>query len=86
VGYKRGAFLDPAGTPVAFSVDLAAKDLRLITGYAEALGLNVPQARVNLEMVAGASSRGRGDADFAAVAQELRESVARPAAEVAPGS
>jgi len=86
VGYKRAAFLDPAGTPVAFSVDLAAKDLRLITGYAAALGLDVPQARVNLEMVATASSRGRGDADFAAVAQELRESVARPAAEVAPRS
>ena len=86
VGYKRAAFVDPDGTPVAFSVDLAAKDLRLITGYAAALGLDVPQARVNLEMVAGASARGRGDADFATVAQDLRESVARPAAEVAPGS
>jgi len=86
VGYKRAAFLDPDGTPVAFSVDLAAKDLRLITAYAEALGLHVPQARVNLEMVAGASSRGRGGADFATVAQDLRESVDRAAAEVAPGS
>ena len=28
VGYKRAAFLDPAGTPVAFALDLAAKDLR----------------------------------------------------------
>ena len=39
VGYKRAAFLDPEGTPVAFSLDLAAKDLRLITAFAESLGL-----------------------------------------------
>ena len=30
VGYKRAAFLEPDATPVAFSLDLAAKDLRLI--------------------------------------------------------
>ena len=28
VGYKRASFVDPEGTPVAFSLDLAAKDLR----------------------------------------------------------
>ena len=28
VGYKRAAFLDPETTPVAFALDLAAKDLR----------------------------------------------------------
>jgi 3-hydroxyisobutyrate dehydrogenase/2-hydroxy-3-oxopropionate reductase len=83
VGYKRAAFLDPQGTPVAFSVDLAAKDLRLITGYAAALGLPVPQATVNLEVVADASAKGRGEADFATVAVVLREAVAT---EVAPGS
>ena len=31
VGYKRAAFVDPDGTPVAFSLDLAEKDLGLIT-------------------------------------------------------
>jgi 3-hydroxyisobutyrate dehydrogenase/2-hydroxy-3-oxopropionate reductase len=30
VGYKRAAFLEPDATPVAFALDLAAKDLRLI--------------------------------------------------------
>ena len=34
VGYKRDAFVDPDGTPVAFSIDLALKDLRLIIGLA----------------------------------------------------
>ena len=86
VGYKRAAFLDPAGTPVAFSVDLAAKDLRLITGFAAARGLDVPQALVNLGVVADASARGRGGADFAAVAEVLREAVANAPAEVAPRS
>ncbi len=57
VGYKRAAFLDPDGTPVAFSLDLAAKDLRLITAFAESLGLGVPQATVNLEVIRSASDR-----------------------------
>ena len=35
VGYKREAFVDPAGTPVAFSLELAAKDLGLIRELAD---------------------------------------------------
>lgn len=74
VGYKRAAFLDPAGTPVAFALDLAAKDLRLITSLAEATGVPVPQARTNLEVIAEAARRGSGDLDFSAVADYLRGS------------
>ena len=48
VGYKRAAFLEPETTPVAFSLDLAAKDLRLIAALAEAVGVDMPQARTNL--------------------------------------
>src|SRR5204863_2143327 len=44
VGYKRGAFLDPSGEPVAFALDLAAKDLRLIAAFAGVLEVPVPQA------------------------------------------
>ena len=80
VGYKRAAFLDPEGTPVAFSLDLAAKDLRLITAFAESLGLGVPQATVNLAVIRSASERGRGGNDFSTVAQELRGRARRPAA------
>ena len=40
VGYKRAAFLEPETTPVAFSLDLAAKDLRLIAALAEAVGVD----------------------------------------------
>lgn len=72
VGYKRAAFLDPDGTPVAFALDLAEKDLRLITGFADALGVPVPQARTNLALIRSASAGGRGGRDFSSVADTLR--------------
>lgn len=72
VGYKRAAFLDPDGTPVAFALDLAAKDLRLIAGLAGDVGLELPQARTDLEVIVAASRDGGGDRDFSAVAGHLR--------------
>ena len=73
VSYKRAAFLDPVGTPVAFALDLAAKDLSLIDELADRTGAPVPQARVNLEVVAAAAAESGGDRDFSAVAEYLRE-------------
>ena len=78
VGYKRASFVDPEGTPVAFSLDLAAKDLGLITAFAEALGVAMPQATTNLAVVRSASTDGRGGEDFSTVAQELRARARRP--------
>jgi 3-hydroxyisobutyrate dehydrogenase/2-hydroxy-3-oxopropionate reductase len=72
VGYKRGQFLDPESAPVAFSLALTEKDLRLITETAEALGQPLPQTAVNLEIVRAAASDGRSGRDFATVAEELR--------------
>ena len=72
VGYKRAAFLAPDATPPAFTVELAAKDLRLITGLADALGVPVPQARTNLDVLRAAAAGGRAEADFSAVAVHLR--------------
>jgi len=72
VGYKRDAFLDPAGTPVAFALDLAAKDLRLIEAFADEVGVPVPQAATNLAVVIEASSGGNGGRDFSVVADHLR--------------
>jgi 3-hydroxyisobutyrate dehydrogenase-like beta-hydroxyacid dehydrogenase len=74
VGYKRAAFVDPDGTPVAFSLDLAAKDLGLIAELAEAVGLEMPQAVIDLAVIRAASAGGRGGRDFSAVADQLRES------------
>lgn len=72
VGYKKAAFLAPDTTPPAFTVELAAKDLRLITAFADALGVPVPQARTNLDVLRRAGDDGRADADFSAVAVHLR--------------
>ena len=73
VGYKRAAFLDPDATPVAFALDLAAKDLGLIAELAADLGLRMPQAEINLDVIQTASSGGRGGLDFSTVAVELRD-------------
>ena len=71
--YKRAAFVDPESSPVAFSLDLAAKDLRLITELADRLGVSMPQARSNQELIHDASTRLGADHDFSAVATHLRQ-------------
>jgi 3-hydroxyisobutyrate dehydrogenase/2-hydroxy-3-oxopropionate reductase len=77
VGYKRAQFLDPDGAPVAFSLALTEKDLRLISETAEAAGQPLPQSAVNLELVRAAARSLGADRDFAAVAAELRSRRAR---------
>jgi 3-hydroxyisobutyrate dehydrogenase-like beta-hydroxyacid dehydrogenase len=73
VGYKRAAFLDPETTPVAFALDLAAKDLRLIDELATSLGLDLPQADANLAVIEATAATRGGDRDFASVAGYLSE-------------
>lgn len=75
VGYKRAAFLDPAGTPVAFALDLAAKDLGLIADLAAAVGVRMPQADVDLAVILAAAVAHGGDRDLSTVADHLRPSV-----------
>jgi 3-hydroxyisobutyrate dehydrogenase-like beta-hydroxyacid dehydrogenase len=72
VGYKRAAFVEPESTKAAFALELADKDLRLITGFADSLGVPVPQARVNLEQIRAAETSLDPSADFSAVAVHLR--------------
>jgi len=73
VGYKRAAFLEPDTTPVAFSLSLAEKDLRLIQQLAATSGSSMPQAAVNLELIRSAERSVGDDADFSAVASHLRK-------------
>jgi 3-hydroxyisobutyrate dehydrogenase-like beta-hydroxyacid dehydrogenase len=75
VGYKRAAFLEPATTPVAFALDLAAKDLRLIGELARETGVAMPQATTNLEAILATAAGGHGDRDFSTVAEHLRGSL-----------
>ncbi len=77
VAYKRAAFLEPEATSVAFSLELAEKDLRLIAALAAELGVPIPQGTINLEEIRAAASRGRGLRDFSTVAEELRDRAGR---------
>jgi 3-hydroxyisobutyrate dehydrogenase/2-hydroxy-3-oxopropionate reductase len=72
VAYKKAAFLEPESTPVAFSLDLTAKDMHLIATLARSVDVSMPQAEVNATVVREASTGGRGSNDFSTVASELR--------------
>lgn len=72
--YKRQAFEDPEGTPVAFTLDLVAKDLDLILGLAHRLGVPTRQADVTAAVVADALAAGMGDQDMSALAEYFRDS------------
>jgi len=72
VAYKRQSFLDPDGSPVGFSLDLAIKDLRLIAELARSLDVPTRQAVTNLELIEAAASSVGDEADFSAVAAYLR--------------
>lgn len=73
IDYKRAAFLEPETTPVAFALDLAAKDLRLISALAAELGQTLPQTTTALAVIAAASAGDRGGRDLSTVALHLRE-------------
>ncbi len=73
VGYKRAAFLEPESTPVAFAMDLAAKDLHLIADLAGDVGQPMPQATTNLAVIDAVIEGGGGDRDLSAVAGHLRD-------------
>ena len=72
VQYRREAFEHPGTVPVAFRLVLARKDLRLALDLAESLGMDMAQARVNLEVTEAAIAGGYGDHDMSAVAEYLR--------------
>jgi 3-hydroxyisobutyrate dehydrogenase-like beta-hydroxyacid dehydrogenase len=72
LGYKREAFVSPDSAPVAFSLDLARKDLDLITDLADRLGVPMAQARTNMALVSEASAHVGAASDFSAVASHLR--------------
>lgn len=72
IAYKRAAFLDPDTAPIAFSLDLVAKDLSLIRGLAQRVGAPTPLADTEAEIVAAALAAGLGARDMSVVAEHLR--------------
>lgn len=73
VHYKRDAYENPDDAMVAFTLDLVAKDLELITGLATKVGAPMDQANTGLDIVKRAIESGMGDRDLSAVAVYLRE-------------
>jgi 3-hydroxyisobutyrate dehydrogenase-like beta-hydroxyacid dehydrogenase len=72
VGYKRAAFEDPESAPVAFSLDLVAKDYDLILALADRVGARMDQARTGRATVGHAVEAGLGGRDMSALAELLR--------------
>ena len=66
--YKRAAFERPDETPVAFSLELVAKDLDLILALAQRVGAPMPQADTNRDEVRSALAAGMGKRDMSALA------------------
>jgi 3-hydroxyisobutyrate dehydrogenase-like beta-hydroxyacid dehydrogenase len=72
VQYKREAFEHPDTVPVAFSLDLVAKDYELITALGQRVGAPMGQAEASLEIVQRAIGEGFGPRDLSAIAVYLR--------------
>jgi 3-hydroxyisobutyrate dehydrogenase-like beta-hydroxyacid dehydrogenase len=70
--YKRAAFERPDETPVAFRLDLVAKDLDLILALAGRVGAPMPQAVSNRDEIGSALAAGLGERDMSVLAEYLR--------------
>ena len=75
VGYKREAFVHPDTAPVAFTLDLVAKDLELIQTLAERVGAPMRQTATTSRVVKAAIAAGLGEYDMSAIAQFLSRGV-----------
>lgn len=73
VQYKRDAFEHPEEAPVAFSLDLVAKDLELITALGDRVGAPMAQAKTGLSIVRDAIDAGMGPRDLSTIAVYLRD-------------
>jgi 3-hydroxyisobutyrate dehydrogenase-like beta-hydroxyacid dehydrogenase len=72
VQYKRDSYEHPDAAPVAFSLDLVAKDLELITALGERVGAPLKQAQTSLGIVRDAIAAGYGGRDLSQIAVFLR--------------
>jgi 3-hydroxyisobutyrate dehydrogenase-like beta-hydroxyacid dehydrogenase len=70
--YKRASYENPEDTPVAFALDLVAKDLDLVATLAARVGADVPQLVTNRAVVQRAIDAGLGQADLSALAALFR--------------
>ncbi|HET9137991.1 NAD(P)-dependent oxidoreductase [Actinophytocola sp.] len=71
--YKRAAYEHPETTPPAFTLGLVAKDLALVAGLADEVGVAMTQLAANRQVVGAALDAGLGAADMSALATFLRD-------------
>ena len=74
VHYRQAAFETPGAVPVAFRLELAAKDLTLALEAAARAGVSMPQTELNYEVLNKAVAAGFGDLDESGVAEFFRAS------------
>lgn len=74
VHYRQEAFEKPGEVPVAFRLELAAKDLRLAKEAAARAGAQLPQAATNLAVLEQAVEAGYADLDESGLAEYFRAS------------
>lgn len=72
VHYKREAFERPEDAVVAFTLDLVAKDLDLITHLGDQVGASLDQAKATTAIVSRTIEAGMGKRDMSAIAVFLR--------------
>jgi 3-hydroxyisobutyrate dehydrogenase-like beta-hydroxyacid dehydrogenase len=72
LAYKQAAFVDPENAPVAFSLDLVKKDVDLILGLADSVGVQMTQFEGGRAVTEQAIEAGYGNKDMSAVASYLR--------------
>jgi len=73
--YRRDLYLDEAGQDVSFTLDLAAKDMRVTCALAADYGLSLPQAALNLARLEAARADGFGARDMASLLAHLRKDI-----------
>jgi 3-hydroxyisobutyrate dehydrogenase-like beta-hydroxyacid dehydrogenase len=78
VHYKRGAYLRPDETPVAFRLALARKDVQLVLGLADDVGVVMSQAKANLAVLDAAVAT-FGEDDMAALVTHVSQQSGSPA-------
>jgi 3-hydroxyisobutyrate dehydrogenase-like beta-hydroxyacid dehydrogenase len=76
--YKRDAFEHPDEAPVAFSLDLVAKDYALILALAERVGAVMDQAATSRRTAVAAIEAGLGGRDMSALAEHFRAALPPP--------
>jgi 3-hydroxyisobutyrate dehydrogenase/2-hydroxy-3-oxopropionate reductase len=81
VHYRRPVFEHPGELPPSFTLDLAAKDLRLILELGAQVGAPMPQSERNLQVIEDAIAANRGARDLGELAEFLRSAAedGRPA-------